>query len=70
MNEFKIVSVTGYCPYYDDEYTITAKVEKISFAGDRADYARCVSCQCDSSHKCHKGDECPLIVNAQQISRW
>lgn len=70
MNEFKTITVNGYCPYYDNDYTISAKFQKHNWANDSTNYAKCVGYNCDSSHKCQQGNNCPVAIKAQEITRW
>ena len=70
MNEFKTIPVSEYCPYFQGEHIINATFQKINFAGNTSDYAKCVECNCDSSHKCQQGNNCPVAIKAQKITQW
>lgn len=59
--EYIIEEVTGYCPYLDDENTITAKYREVATLGDNgSQYVYVGPLSCIYSSKCTCRNECPL----------
>ncbi|APM37377.1 hypothetical protein [Clostridium kluyveri] len=59
--EYMIEEVTGYCPYLDDENTITAKYKKVAMLdGNAPRYIYIGPLSCIHSQKCTCRNKCPL----------
>lgn len=67
--EIKHISISGYCPYLDDEYHIIASYQKIQPMGQPQIFGRYVGAKCDIRHKC-KIKDCPLFAEAEARTLW
>lgn len=66
----KNVAVSGECPYLQKTHIVTVTYEKVLFAGDNREYAKCVGFSCDYSNECTCRENCTLIASAQKVSKW
>lgn len=57
----KTVSVTGYCPYIDDEITINATYTKYAVLGTEP-LATFQHCNCPYIGECPDSKECPVAL--------